>query len=82
MEKVAQERPVVFAVYGINRYNLPIDWMVKVKSLTTSGKTFRSIVITGKATAPPPTLVIPPMVAPATITRQTGQRLGKSGNQL
>ena len=38
---------------------IPTDWMIMLKSLATVGWTAKASVITGKATAPPPTLVIP-----------------------
>ena len=38
---------------------LPQDWIMREKSLATAGLIPRARVITGKATAPPPSLVIP-----------------------
>ncbi len=37
----------------------PQDWIISEKSLATVGSTFNASVITGKATAPPPSVVIP-----------------------
>ena len=37
----------------------PHDWIIKEKSLATAGLIPRASVITGKATAPPPSLVMP-----------------------
>ena len=38
---------------------LPQDWIISEKSLATVGQTFKAKVITGNATAPPPSDVIP-----------------------
>ena len=38
---------------------LPQDWIISEKSLATVGQTFNAKVITGNATAPPPSEVIP-----------------------
>ena len=38
---------------------IPHDCIIREKSLATAGATLRARVITGKATAPPPSLVIP-----------------------
>ena len=43
---------------------IPQDWIIRLKSLATEGEIPRARVITGKATAPPPSLVIPATVAP------------------
>ena len=47
------------------------------KSLATEGLILRARVMTGKATAPPPSEVIPPMVAPNTIVIDIKNRSGK-----
>ena len=39
--------------------NSPQDWIIREKSLATVGQTFNAKVITGNATAPPPSEVIP-----------------------
>merc|ERR1719500_282700 len=39
--------------------DMPQDWIIKLKSRATAGLMPRASVITGKATAPPPSLVIP-----------------------
>ena len=43
---------------------LPQDWIMSEKSLAMAGGIPRANVMTGKATAPPPSDVIPPTVAP------------------
>jgi hypothetical protein len=47
------------------------------KSLATDGASFRMRVITGKATAPPPSEVAPPMKDPMSIVTVIGKYLGK-----
>ena len=42
-----------------NYETLPQDWIISEKSLATLGQTFNAKVITGNATAPPPSEVIP-----------------------
>ena len=51
-------------MYGLNFYesdvrNLPTDCTISEKSLATFASIFNSKVITGNATAPPPSEVIP-----------------------
>ena len=43
----------------MNKLILPQDCIINEKSLATVGLTFNAKVITGKATAPPPSDVIP-----------------------
>merc|ERR1711962_179943 len=47
--------------------DIPQDWIIKLKSLATAGLIPSARVITGKATAPPPSLVIPATKAPKTM---------------
>ena len=50
----------MLALYAKKNYEiLPQDWIISEKSLATFGQTFNAKVITGNATAPPPSEVIP-----------------------
>ena len=44
--------------------NLPQDWHIIEKSLATDGSIPSARVMTGNATAPPPSEVAPPIMAP------------------
>ena len=61
---------------------LPHDWIINEKSLATAGAIPNAKVMTGKATAPPPSEVIPATVAPKIIvilsTYLSGKRLKRS----
>merc|ERR1719500_234581 len=50
--------------------DMPQDWIIKLKSRATAGLMPRASVITGKATAPPPSLVIPATRAPKIIVME------------
>ena len=56
---------------------IPQDWIIRLKSLATEGAMPRARVITGKATAPPPSLVMPATVAPKIIVMERRYRSGK-----
>ena len=51
---------ILKALYDEKDYKIsPQDWIISEKSLATFGQTFNAKVITGNATAPPPSEVIP-----------------------
>ena len=55
---------------------IPQDWIIRLKSLATAGAILRARVMTGKATAPPPSLVMPATVAPSIMVRESAYLSG------
>ena len=74
-EYIRAVRSIVIFLKKITREAqvIPTDWIIREKSRATEGDILKPSVITGNATAPPPSLVAPAINEPNNIVIDIGQ---------